>query len=450
MDILIKNGRAIDPSLNMDIELNIGIENGRIAYIGMDDIDAEHVINATGKIVAPGFIDIHMHEDPLVDGEIGYDIAWRMASMGVTTAVGGNCGISPIDVGEYLDTVDKDGSPVNFALYIGHQTLREAVGLTDVYKAADFAQVEAMKPLVRRALEDGALGVSLGLEYTPGASTYEAIELIKLAGEYKDKLSAAHFRFDVDRGVEAIKELSFISEVTEVPMQVSHIGSCLAYGCGYMQQGLSLLEEKRRYGIDLMADCYPYNASCTTIGSAVFDENYFKKRNNGYESILVTEGKYKGLRCNEDIFNDLRMNYPDTIVISFNMDMEEVNTALKHPLVMVASDGLMKDGQGHPRAAGTFARVLRFVREGLMNMKDAIYKMSTMPAERLKLKDRGSLIQGNWADIVVFDPDSIADMATYEDPALAPVGMDYVIINGRFAVENGKLTKDRPGRSIRK
>lgn len=453
MKIIIKGGRVIDPETSSDRVTDVTVSEGKILRIGDTSEAADCEIDAQGKVVCPGFIDIHMHEDRTIPKDSRKLIETRalecMLNMGVTTAVGGNCGESPEDFGGYAGMLEKTGSPVNFCCYMGHKTLRETVGLSDPYIPASGSQIEEIKILLKKALEGGCIGISFGLEYTPGASTEEMIALGNVLHAYENRLMAAHYRYDADRALEALQELIHVSQKTQIPMQISHLGSCCAFG--NMKQGLELIDDAKRQGIDVQADCYPYDAFSTTIGSPVFDPGCFERWKSSYGAILVAEGKYRGNYCDESIFNDLRKNYPETIVVAFVMKQDEVIQALQHPGIMVASDGYIHDGQGHPRIAGTFPRVLgRFVRqEKALELIEALSKMTVLPAKRLNLSNKGRLREGFDADIVIFDPERIIDRATFENPLESPFGIEWVIINGEVALKHGYPVKTDTGKIIR-
>lgn len=452
-DLVINNGNMADVKNGLFKKCNIGIKNGIIESISQTELTGIKTVDASGMVVSPGFIDIHMHEDQLNEDDsktyIEEDIFKNMVLMGVTTCIGGNCGIRMDNIEGYFSTVDKQGISLNFGAYLGYSNLREKIGAYDNYKPLTKEEIEKVKNLIRTGLEAGALGLSFGLEYTPGSTTNEMIEIAKVLIEYPCKMLSAHYRYDANEGMEAIKELIYISWVTGVPMQISHIGSCTAFGM--MDESLRLLEKARSIGIDVMADCYPYNAFSTYIGTAVFDGDCFGRWGKDYNSLLVSEGKYAGKYCTKEIFEYLRKNEPDTLVVAFVMDEKEVEKALVSPLVMIASDGLMHLGQGHPRAAGTFPRVLSlYVREKKsMPLLTALAKMTVMPAMRLGLAKKGNLNLGNDADIVIFDPDKIQDKADFEQPSLIPEGIAFVIVNGIIVAEEGILTGEKPGKAIR-
>lgn len=452
-DLAINNGNVADVKNGLLTRANIGIKDGKIESISQTELTGIRTVDASGMVVSPGFIDIHMHEDQLdeIDGNkyIEEDIFKKMVLMGVTTCIGGNCGIRMDDAEGYFSTIDKQGISLNFGAYLGYSNLREKIGAKDNYKPLTKEEIQKVKNLIRAGLEAGALGLSFGLEYTPGSTTNEMIEIAEVLNEYPGKLLSAHFRYDANDGMKAIKELIYISWVTGVPMQISHIGSCTAYGM--MDQSLALLEKARSIGIDVMADCYPYNAFSTYVGTAVFDGDCFGRWGKDYNAILVSEGKYAGKYCTKEIFEYIRENEPNTLVVAFVMDEKEVEKALVDPLVMIASDGLTHLGQGHPRAAGTFPRVLsQYVRDKKsMSLLTALSKMTIMPAERLGLSNKGSFTLGSDADIVIFDPNKIRDKADFEQPSLIPEGVAFVIVNGKIVAEEGRLTGEKPGKAIR-
>ncbi|WP_130805983.1 N-acyl-D-amino-acid deacylase family protein [Senegalia massiliensis] len=450
-DIKIKDGTIYDFNDNSKKVLDIGITNGKIIKIEENIGQAKKEIDASNMVVSPGFIDIHMHEETIgntVDND-DYDIANKMLLMGVTTGVGGNCGINKQSIKEFYDFVDKNGSPINYLLFIGHNYLREQVGIEDRYRKATDKEIEEMKVLLNEAIDYGAIGLSFGIEYSPGITLDEIVKLCEpLKG--KEVLLSAHYRKDVKYAIESVNELIDISKKTGIPMQISHLGSCAAYGM--MDETLEVIQNAIDDGIDIEADCYPYEAFSTYIGSAVFDEGCFELWNKSYDSILLTEEPYKGVKCDQELFHKVRKEYPNMLVVAFVMNEKEVIEAIKSPFMSIASDGLYNKSQGHPRGAGTFPRILsKYVREEKeLTMIDALKKMSLKPAKRLGLKHKGEIKLNYDADLVIFNPENIQDNADYLNPTVPPEGIEYVIINGEIAVEDNNIKESRLGKVIRK
>ncbi len=446
-DTLITGARTVDPESGVLGLRNIGIEGGSIAYVGAGEPPSRDHIPADGLTLIPGFVDIHAHEDPFdPQAGAGWDSAYNYVRMGVTTAIGGNCGTGA-DVASFLGWVRKHGAPYNCGMFAPHGRLREAAGATDLYGSATRAQIDRMRGMVREAMDAGAIGVSFGLEYTPGATTEEIVEVGRVASEYPRSLLAAHYRYDCDRAVEAIQELVNVGRETGLPFQVSHINSCAAFG--NMAGALDTLEKARAAGVDIMADCYPYEAFCTFIGSAVFDPGCLERWGVGYDSLLLAGGPYAGTRSTRDTFEETRRSYPDSLVVAFVMREDEVIRALRHPLVMVGSDGLMRNGRGHPRTSGAFPRVLgRFVRDGALGFLEALRKMTSIPTQRLGLAAKGRLVEGADADLLLIDPGTLADLATYAEPTLPPRGIRMVMVAGEVVCWDGKMTGKLPGRPV--
>ncbi len=449
-DLKIMNAVVLDFETEKEVSCNIGIGNGKILCVGDCPEKALNEIDADDKIVAPGFIDIHMHEETIGSGKdnADYDIADRMLLMGATTCVGGNCGNNRQSLDDFFEFIDKKGAPVNYLSFIGHNYLRNVVGNDDRYRKSTPEEIKKMRQLANEAINNGAIGVSFGLEYSPGTDFDEVARLCE-GIENKDILLSAHYRKDAKYGIESIKEMIDISNVTGIPMQISHLGSCTAYGM--MKESLEVIRSAIVQGADVLADCYPYDAFSTFIGSAVFDEGCFELWNRSYDSILLTEAPYAGVRCDKELFYKVRQEHPDMIVVAFVMNDDEIIEAIKAPFVMIASDGLLRTGNGHPRASGTFPRVLgRYVRDlKSISLMDAVRKMTLFPAQRLGLTNKGQVKVGFDADLVIFDKNRIIDGATFENPVLPPKGIEYVILNGKIAVKGNKIIQDRLGKVIR-
>lgn len=447
LDIKIVNGKIIDVENKAIIEGDIGIKDGKITDIGSLSAEAGHIIDARGKHISPGFIDIHMHEEDFtLTKKKEYDISDTMLNMGVTTCAVGNCGNNRQGIKELYDFINEKGNPVNYLSYIGHNFLRVEAGNTDIYKKSSKEQIEKMQKYVAEAIDFGAIGVSYGLEYCPGIDTEEAIAITKEIQGRDDLLLAAHYRKDAIHALESINEMAYIGKETKIPFQISHLSSCSAFG--NMTEALNLIQEIRDRGTDILVDAYPYDAFSTYIGSAVFDEGCFETWGKSYDAIMLTEEPYKGIYCDKELFEKVRKEYPRMLVVANVMNEEEIIEALNHPLVMAASDGIYRNHSGHPRGAGTFPRIIgRFVRDmEVMEFFDAVYKMTHMPAKRLQLNKKGIIKAGYDADITIFNYDTIIDKATFREPQLRPEGIDYVIVDGRLAVEKGKTVNNTSGR----
>ncbi|MBP1924198.1 N-acyl-D-amino-acid deacylase [Sedimentibacter acidaminivorans] len=451
LDIKILNGKIIDIKNKKIIEGDIGIKESKIVEIGQVLSSAYVEIDAKGNYISPGFIDIHMHEeDLLLTKKMEYDISQTMLNMGVTTCATGNCGNNRQSIRDLHDFIEEKGNPVNYMSFIGHNYLRNQVGSTDIYKKSTKSQIEKMQSMVEDAINFGAVGVSYGLEYCPGIDIEEAISITKGIKGRRDLLLSAHYRKDSIYAIDAIKEMGQIGRETDIPFQISHLSSCSAYG--NMTEALVTIDELVNSGLDLQVDAYPYDAFSTYIGSAVFDDGCLELWNRDYNSIMLAEKPFQGMRCNKELFEKARRDYPEMLAVAYVMNEDEIIQALNHPLVMVASDGLYRNHQGHPRGAGTFPRVIgSFVRDRkVMNFFDAIYKMTYMPAKRLGLKSKGLLEEGYDADIVIFNYDTIIDKATFEDPQLKPDGIECVIIDGKVAIKNKNLANNTIGKFIKR
>jgi len=456
---VIHGGTVADPSQGLFENTDLVCREGKVAEILVHPSEekvaylrrnADYFIDASGKIVSPGFIDIHMHEDPY-DAEndiINPNITVSMALMGVTTAIGGNCGSNEGEPDRYLDVIDRDGAPVNLALMAGHTFMREKCGGLDKYAPVSDGVVAEMENLAKRYLDAGCVGISFGVKYIPGTRWEEIAALSTLCGK-EDKLVASHVRMDVDGVFDACSELAEIGRKAGVKVQFSHVGSMGGYG--QMERLLNQIGQYRAEGIDMMCDCYPYDAFSTQIGATTYDSENFEAYRSDYSHILLCDGPYAGQRCNERIFEEMRRDRPETMTVGYFMRQSDVDMALMSTMVMLGSDGIRIGDQGHPRAAGAFPRFLRqFAATGRMPILEAIAKVTTMAADRIGLKDKGNLRVGSDADITIFDLNRIEDRATYEKPIVPPVGIEYVLIGGEPAVKDGMLARKNLGRAVRK
>lgn len=450
-DLIIKNAQIPNFRTGTFESLDIGVKGGIIQALEPKLHEAVTIIDAQHKVVSPGFVDIHMHEEILFNTEDGdaYDIANRMLLMGATTCVGGNCGNLRQSIKDFFSYIDQEGAPVNYIMNTGHNFYRHQLGISP-YEKPTPEQVLAMnKSVTEDLLFQGAHGLSYGIEYSPAIEMDEIMGVLKDLDQY-DVLLSAHYRSDAKEGVEAVAEMIEIARLSGMRFQVSHLGSCTAMG--QMEESLELIRQARAEGLDIEADCYPYDAFSTRIGTSVFDEGCFENWEKDHSAILLTEEPYKNMRCTPELFEKVRREHPDMLVVAFVMNEEEVIKAIKEPYCLIASDGLLARGQGHPRAAGSFPRVLaRFVREmEVMSLIEALEKMTRLPARRLQLDTKGDIQVGMDADFVIFDPETITDGATFMEPTLPPTGIDYVLIGGRVAVDHGTIVQARLGKAMRK
>ena len=447
MKTLIYGGRVIDPANRLDGAYNLLLENGKVAWIGTEVPDADETIDATGKIVTPGFIDIHMHEDPVEDGKIRQCIFPMMLRQGVTTAVGGNCGGNVHDPVDYLNIVDRDGTAVNVALYAGHEYFRIAAGAEDIYGGSTEAERQEMETNIRAALDAGCVGVSFGLRYVPGADKEEFFRAAACCAG-TGKPIASHVRDDADAIFVSIEELIEAGRTFHIPMQISHIGSMA--GFGQMEAVLKQVETYQAEGLDVTLDCYPYFAFSTRLGTPTYDPGWLDRYHCDYDVLEFCDGKYRGQRATKETFDEVRAEFPDCLTVCYVMKEADIRLAFRHPAVMLGSDGITDKGRGHPRCAGTFPRFLpEFVKKGDVTLFEAVKKMTFMPALRLNLHQKGHLSVGADGDVTIFDYETVRDRATFADPALPPEGICCVLIGGEVVLKDGVIIRDNCGKSVR-
>ncbi|WP_425755413.1 hypothetical protein ACPW7J_13305 [Ihubacter sp. rT4E-8] len=448
--ILIQNGRVVDPAQAINKITNVYIEDGKICAITNASPNADIIINASGNIVCPGFIDIHMHEDdydPKTD-TVSRSMAESALHMGVTLDIGGNCGDNAFDPKHYLDVTDRDGAPVNLGLLAGHTYLREQIPNHNKYKAVDALALKTMTKACASLLDCGCLGISFGVKYVPGTTPEELSALASLC-QKGDKLVASHVRQDLDEVFAAADELATVSQACGIRVQFSHIGSMGGYG--QMPRLLENIKNYRAKGIDMLCDCYPYNAFSTGIGETTYDDGFLTRYQADYDSILIASGKYAGKRCTKEIFDELRATAPDTATVGYFMNDTDIETALLSPLVMIGSDGVRTSGMGHPRASGSFARFISdYIRPGKIELLEGINKMTAMAANRLHLPHKGNFLPGSDADVTIFDLENVRDCATYENGQIPAKGFSYVLIGGEIALQDDQIVNNRLGKSVRK
>ena len=447
IDLLFVNGQYPDFAENVIKQGNIGLKDGKIKYVGNQRPEAKEVVDVSGRIVSPGFIDIHMHEENFHDEGKDYVIAQMMLEMGVTTAVGGNCGIQNQRLADFKSVInDNGGSPINYIMLAGYNSFRTELGIGR-YDNASSEQRKIIKGKLLEELEEGAYGISFGIEYDPGITYAEIIEAID-GIEDTNLIVSAHYREDCLVDISSIEEMIKIAKEIPMKFQISHLSSCSAMGL--MEESLITINKAIENNPRLDFDTYPYNAFSTRIGSTVFEDGCLEGWNKDYADILLTDEPYKDVRCTKEIFNNAREKYPDMLAVAFVMNESEIAAAIRNKNGMIASDAIIANGNGHPRAAGTFPRVLgKYVREDkVISLIDAIRKMTLEPAKRLELETKGRIGVGYDADITIFDPDTIIDGATFSDLHIKPIGIEYVLVNGQIAMKNNQTINNRLGKFI--
>lgn len=452
-DLVIEGGRVIDPETGFDGVAHVGIRDGRVAAVTSETITGDRVLDATGMIVAPGFI------DPLTSvGSAQLPSARYKVTDGVTTVLAMHGG--PVAVAELYDRMEETGALLNYGTTVGHAAARRAAGLragTEEERNVEATeeQVSQIVQLARQGLMEGALGIGFGIQYVPSTTEAEVFELFKLAAQFGVPVHL-HIRYLGPQrpvnSVKAIQEVIATAAATGASAHIAHVNSTSPRDIGLV---LRLLEGAAEHGVDMSADAYPWEAGSTALESSVFDPGFRERMSVDYEDIeLVSTGE----RLTEESFHAYRDDDKvDGVIVHF-IPTETLRAALSSPLVMLASDGAIdENGRGHPRGAGTYARFIRqFVREeGRLSLMEAMRKTSYMAAVQLQqaapaMRRKGRLSVGADADIVVFDLDGIAERATYIEPAQTSVGVRHVLVNGVVVVHDGTLIEGvSPGRAIR-
>ena len=446
-DVVIANGRVMDPASGLDAVRQIGIRDGKIAAVSVEALRGRTVLDAGGLVVAPGFIDLHSH------GQTPENYRFK-AMDGVTTALEMEVGVSPVP-GWYAAREGK--ALINFGATSGHLPARMAVMHDSgtllprdkaVERAATPREQRETLALVRRGLEEGALGIGVAIAYIPLASRAEILDLFKLAAEKKTALYV-HMRNggpEEPGVVDALQEAIADAAATGASLHVVHITSM---GRGETPLCLEMIEGARRRGLDITTEAYPYTAGMTDLGSAIFSEGW-QARQGG-----ITFGDLQWAATGERLTAESFARYrrQGGMVAIHSIPEETVKLAMGNPLVEIASDGILENGKGHPRAAGTFTRVLgRYVREQrVLPLMEALRKMTLAPAERLGVPGKGRVSVGADADLAVFDAARVTDRATFENPAQYSEGMVYVLVNGVPVVRGGSLVEGvAPGRGLRR
>ncbi len=448
--MVIANGRVIDPESKLDAVRSVGITNGRITAISRTPLTGKRTIDARGLVVAPGFIDLHVHGQN--------DENYRLYAMdGVTTALEMEVGTD--DVPQFYDE-RKGKALINYGVSAGHVKARMRVmkdagsflpldrGGHDVASDAQIADIVAH---IDAGLKAGALGVGMGLQYTPAASKYEVLEAFRVAAKFKRPVfvhTRAYGTTDPGSSVESYLEVIGAAAVTGAPLHIVHLNST---SLSSTPETLAMVRDARARGLDVTAEAYPYSAGMTEIRSPLLDQ-YVNGPDSMFSHFMLAA---TGERLTRATF--LASRKPGGMIIMFLNTPEMEAMAVTSPLTAIASDGRIENGKGHPRTSGTSARVLGYyVRESRqLDLMEAIRKLALMPAQRLEtvapaFRNKGRIAVGADADISVFDATTVIDKSTYQQPAIPSVGFKYVLVNGVPIVDDGVL-KDgvRPGRALR-
>ena len=449
-DLVIEGGRVLDPETGLDAIRNVGIAGGKIERISNEKLSGKRAINATNLVVAPGFIDLHQHGQDLESQRV-------KAMDGVTMAL--EMEIGAPDVATFLKA--KDGhSLINYGTTASHVSARALAFGTSIPSGGilpiagnatnDPATPEQTRRILDRLqseLDAGALGIGMGIQYTPGATRSEVVQVFRLAAERRVPVFT-HMRGPgvIEPGIESVSEVVAAAAITGASLHIVHINSsCLKDA----PECLAMVAGARARGLDVTTEAYPYIAGMTYINSALFNPGWREKLRIDYGDLQLPD---TGERLTKERFDELHNSSEPRLVLMFVNKQEIVDAIMPNPLVMVASDG----DKGHPRNAGTFSRVLaHYVRgNGSVTLMDAIRKMSLMPAQRLEKATpaahaKGRVQEGSDADIVVFDPKTVSDRSTYQHPMEPSVGVKYLLVGGTVAVDDGKIVPNvYPGKAL--
>ncbi|MFT7598272.1 MAG: N-acyl-D-amino-acid deacylase [Acidimicrobiales bacterium] len=485
-DLVIRNATVIDGTGSPGFEADVAVSGDRIEAVGSGVGHGNQVIDADGMVLAPGFVDVHTHDDGALLRYPGME--FKLAQ-GCTSLVIGNCGFSaaPAQPGEpepggligvsptwsdmagFASAVEAVNPSVNAVALVGHNTIRSLVmgplDAAEERREPTAAELETMKGHVRAAMEQGACGFSTGLIYRPGRFS-QTDEVIALASESAalGGIYATHMRNEGDRLLEAVDEAIQIGRAADLPVQISHHKSAGRRNWGKIGQSLAKVDEANAAGADITLDVYPYTAGSGPMAQYFDIENIdpvlaevirfascpaFRQ----YEGRMAVDvAADLGVPVTQLIHDVLVAPEGDrTVCIQFIIDEVDVEENLRHPLMMVGSDGIPDlGGRPHPRLFGTFPKVLgHYVRErGILSLEEAIRRMTSLSADRFGLVDRGRVAEGQFADLVLFDPSTIVDTATYDDPKQEPTGIEMVVVNGAVALRRGTHTGVGRGRML--
>ncbi|HZY62497.1 MAG TPA: D-aminoacylase [Edaphobacter sp.] len=488
LDLIIRGGSLIDGSGSPAKKADIGIEGDRIVFVGSSaGKKAKRVIDATGLVVTPGFIDPHTHTaGDLSNPKTSRNDPYLM--QGVTTVVTGNDGESPTDIGATLDKWQKQGIGTNAALFIGQGTVRrEVMGMSDAKPTAE--QMKRMEALVDTAMQQGALGLSTGLYYAPGSysSTEEVIDLARVAAQHGG-IYDTHMRDESSYTIGllgSVRETIRIGREAHIPVMISHIKALGVDVWGKSADVIALIDKARKEGINVTASQYPYTASGTSVTASLvprwveangallknlndpsLHERIVKemqenlRRRGGADTLLMTNSKDKSIvgKNLAQIAKERNESPIDAAiqiikaggsdVASFNMKESDIDAFMRQPWVMTCSDG----SPGHPRKYGTFPRKIHlYVYERhIIPLEFAVRSSTSLPAKTLGLKDRGLLKPGYFADVLVYNPKTFNERATYQSPRILATGVEYLTVNGKLAIDKGLLTGTLAGRALKR
>ncbi len=460
-DVVLEGGRVIDPETSLDAVRNVGLRDGKIAKISSEKLNGKRTIEATGLVVAPGFIDLHQHGQELASQRV-------KAFDGVTTALEMEIGVP--DVAAFLKS--KEGhSLIHYGTTASHAAARALVfgaplkaevvqpdaGIPEILPKsgpatndpASAEQIAEIQQRLREEIDRGALGVGMGIQYTPGATHLEIIDMFRVAAERKLPVYThmrSFGRTEPGSDIESVEEVIGAAAISGAPLHIVHINStCLLDTL----ECLSMIRGARDRGLDVTTEAYPYIAGMTEINSALFNPGWRERIGIDYSNLVLPD---TGEHLTKARFEELHSSSTPHSVLVFANTQEMVDKTIPDPLIMIASDG----APGHPRNAGTYSRILaQYVREKkTVTLMDAIRKMSLMPAQMLERSTpeghkKGRLQEGADADIVVFDPQTISDKATFERPMEPSVGVHYLLVDGTVLIDDGKMKPDvYPGRAL--
>lgn len=460
-DVVLEGGRVMDPETSLDAVRNVGIRDGKIARISEESLAGKRMIRAAGLVVAPGFIDLHQHGQELASQRV-------KAFDGVTTALEMEIGVA--DVTQFLQS--KEGhSLIHYGTTASHVAARSLVfgaplgggspstqaGISGILPKSGPAtdspatpdQMKRIEQRLRDEIAAGALGIGMGIQYTPGATRLEVIDMFRVAAGLKLPVYThirSFGRMEPGSAIEAVEEVIGAAAISGAPLHIVHINStCLLDTI----QCLSLVVGARARGLDVTTEAYPYIAGMTQINSALFNPGWREKLGIEYSNLVLPN---TGEHLTEARFDELHNSSEAQDVLVFANTQEMVDATIPNPLIMIASDG----AEGHPRNAGTYSRVLaQFVREKkTVSLMDALRKMSLMPAQMLERstpegRRKGRLQEGADADVVVFDPQTISDRSTFEKPMEPSVGVRELLVGGTVLIDGGKMVPNvYPGRAI--